>query len=62
MLGATVPGNPTSGQWSIMGGTGTFANAQGTIKYRDVPSTVSRMTDVVKELDIRIFYASEISG
>ncbi|KAF8720496.1 hypothetical protein HU200_023742 [Digitaria exilis] len=45
-----------------MGGTGTFANAHGIIKYRDVPSTVSSITDIVRELDIHIFYTPETSA
>ncbi|OEL31247.1 hypothetical protein BAE44_0007734 [Dichanthelium oligosanthes] len=60
VLGITLP-QPSSGQWSIMGGTGAFTNAHGNIKYKDVQSTMSSITDVVKELDIHIFYTPEIS-
>jgi hypothetical protein len=42
-----------------MGGTGVFTNAHGTIKYRDVQSTDSSITDNVRELDIHIFYTPE---
>ncbi|CAD6212558.1 unnamed protein product [Miscanthus lutarioriparius] len=61
VLGITLPPRPSGGQWSIMGGTGTFTNAHGNIKYNDVQSTESSITDVVKELDIDIFYTPEIS-
>ncbi|KAF8722789.1 hypothetical protein HU200_021914 [Digitaria exilis] len=61
VLGLILP-KPNNGQWSIMGGTGTFANAHGIIKYRDVPSTVSSITDIVRELDIHIFYTLETSA
>uniref|UniRef100_K4AL90 Uncharacterized protein n=1 Tax=Setaria italica TaxID=4555 RepID=K4AL90_SETIT len=33
-----------------------ITNAHGTINYKDVQSTVSSITDVVRELDIHIFY------
>lgn len=61
VLGLILP-KPTNGQWAIIGGTGTFANAHGLIKFREVPSTVSRITDVVRELDIHIFYTPETSA
>ncbi|RLN43063.1 benzothiadiazole-induced protein-like [Panicum miliaceum] len=61
VLGLIRP-KPTRGQWSIVGGTGAFTNAHGTIKYTDVQSTVSSITDNVRELDIHIFYAPETSG
>ncbi|CAN6299471.1 unnamed protein product [Urochloa humidicola] len=61
VLGLILP-KPTRGQWSIMGGTGVFTNAHGTIKYTDVQSTVSSITDNVRELDIHIFYTPETSA
>ncbi|XP_066341974.1 pterocarpan synthase 1-like [Miscanthus floridulus] len=61
VLGITLPPRPSGGQWSIMDGTGTFTNAHGNIKYNDVQSTESSITDVVKELNIHIFYTPEIS-
>nr|TKV93934.1 hypothetical protein SEVIR_9G262500v2 [Setaria viridis] len=58
VLGLINPPYLTGDQcsWAIMGGTGVFTNAHGTINYKDVQSTVSSITDVVRELDIHIFY------
>ncbi|CAM0913597.1 unnamed protein product [Alopecurus aequalis] len=43
------------GQWSIIGGTGEFTMAQGTIKYKmDLSSSNSE--DGIRELDIHIIY------
>jgi hypothetical protein len=43
------------GEWSIIGGTQAFYNARGYIKYKEIPSTVSSITDIVRELDVHIF-------
>ncbi|KAJ1295776.1 hypothetical protein BS78_01G248300, partial [Paspalum vaginatum] len=58
VLGVIASG---TGQWSIMGGTGAFTNAHGIINFKSVPSTVSSITDNVRELDIHIFYTPETS-
>ncbi|CAM0913595.1 unnamed protein product [Alopecurus aequalis] len=43
------------GQWSVIGGTGEFTMAQGTIKYKmDLSSSNSE--DGIRELDIHIIY------
>ncbi|PVH34165.1 hypothetical protein PAHAL_8G160700 [Panicum hallii] len=43
------------GEWSIIGGTQAFYNARGYIKYKEIPSTMSSITDIVRELDVHIF-------
>ena len=44
------------GRWSIIiGGTGAFTNAHGNIKYKDVQSIVTSITDNVREPDIFIY-------
>lgn len=55
VLGRITPPE-TTGQWAIMGGTGSFANAHGTIKFTVVQSTATGITDIVKELDIHVIY------
>uniref|UniRef100_K3ZL30 Dirigent protein n=1 Tax=Setaria italica TaxID=4555 RepID=K3ZL30_SETIT len=35
------------GEWSIIGDTRAFYNARGYIKYKEVPSTISSITDIV---------------
>lgn len=42
------------GQWSIIGGTGEFTMAQGTIKFRMHPASNSE--DGIRELDIHLIY------
>ena len=43
------------GQWSVIGGTGEFTMAQGTIKYKmDLSSSNSE--DGIRELDIHLIY------
>ncbi len=46
-----------NGQWSITGGTGTFASAHGTIKFTN--SQRSTATDDIRELDIHVFHTPE---
>ncbi|EAZ06679.1 hypothetical protein OsI_28925 [Oryza sativa Indica Group] len=46
-----------NGQWSITGGTGTFASAHGTIKFMNSQSSTA--TDDIRELDIHVFHTPE---
>uniref|UniRef100_A0A0E0IAL2 Dirigent protein n=1 Tax=Oryza nivara TaxID=4536 RepID=A0A0E0IAL2_ORYNI len=46
-----------NGQWSITGGTGTFASAHGTIKFTNSQSSTA--TDDIRELDIHVFHTPE---
>ncbi|CAL4980483.1 unnamed protein product [Urochloa decumbens] len=43
------------GELVIIGGTGAFSTAHGTIRYKEVQSTRSNITDVVRELEVHIF-------
>ncbi|CAL4994821.1 unnamed protein product [Urochloa decumbens] len=45
----------SQGQWFITGGTGTFTNAHGTVKF----STSVGSAEIIHELDIHVFYTPE---
>ncbi|KAL6883530.1 hypothetical protein ACP4OV_010944 [Aristida adscensionis] len=49
-----IDGSAT-GEWSIMGGTGAFANAHGTIKYKQSSGIVPSIVETLRELDIQVF-------
>ncbi|EEE68550.1 hypothetical protein OsJ_27024 [Oryza sativa Japonica Group] len=62
MAGSTIEvfglfGVKPNGQWSITGGTGTFASAHGTIKFTNSQSSTA--TDDIRELDIHVFHTPE---
>ena len=44
----------SEGQWSVIGGTGEFTKAHGTIKYKMDPA--SNIEDGIRELDIHLIY------
>uniref|UniRef100_A0A453QS79 Dirigent protein n=1 Tax=Aegilops tauschii subsp. strangulata TaxID=200361 RepID=A0A453QS79_AEGTS len=44
----------SDGQWSVIGGTGEFTKAHGTIKYKMDPA--SNIEDGIRELDIHLIY------
>jgi len=52
-----IHGASDSGQWSIVGGTGVFTNAHGTIKF----SRVVGGNEVTWALDVHVFYMQETS-
>ncbi|CAM0912686.1 unnamed protein product [Alopecurus aequalis] len=56
-LSAPIP----QGEWSIVGGTGVFRMAQGTIKFKEAGNPPSTSEDDVKELDINVFYTPSTS-
>ncbi|KAM0875721.1 hypothetical protein ACQ4PT_036648 [Festuca glaucescens] len=45
----------TEGEWSIVGGTGELSIARGTIKYKEVLSSVATSQNI-RELDVHAFY------
>lgn len=49
---------PLDGEWSIVGGTGSFAGARGTIKHNIVPFSPEQN---VYELHIHAFYDKPVS-
>nr|XP_025876482.1 uncharacterized protein LOC4348341 isoform X2 [Oryza sativa Japonica Group] len=47
----------SSGEWSVIGGTGEFSMAHGSIKFTTDPSSTSE--DAVRELNIRAIYTAD---
>ncbi|KAL6888922.1 hypothetical protein ACP4OV_009948 [Aristida adscensionis] len=56
VMGRTAQRN---GEWSIVGGTGQFRRAKGTIEFTDIAE--STPYDFIKKLDIEVFYTPRTS-
>jgi hypothetical protein len=53
---------PSTTEWTIVGGTGTFSMARGTIKYTvDASRVIPNDRETVFKLDVHAYYYSTVS-